>query len=301
MKKVLPCLLVLLLMLGCTANGLPAIDPAEPTSDMNATTDQSAATKEVDLILFTGQSNMLGRDTELYETEIPEGKAFWYSYAEETLFPVQNPVGENCLGFSKSSGSSMIPEFCARYIEQTGRSVVCVLLANGGVSIQHFAPDGTAISGMQLYLNNCQNWLEKNGYSVQHRFYVMLHGETDSTDPVNEHYGEDLLAFHNVLKEFFDFEFGALVLNGGTAEKDETGVKVINDTKITLAKEETDIIVASTTIPLHFFDDPSWVYGDTLNIHLTKDAIRLVGAEAADSIVRFMTDGIDPVEYLPLP
>ena len=299
MKKVMLLLICCLLTTACAPNSATQTDPS--ATEANAKAEQQAERKEVDLILFTGQSNMLGRDTELYETEIPEGKAYWYSYDEEALFPVQNPVGENCLGFSKSSGSSMIPEFCSHYVAQTDRTVVCVLLANGGVPISYFSPDGTAIAGMARYLKNCQNWLEKNGYSVQHRFYVMLQGETDSSDPVNLHYKEDFLAFHNALKEYFDYEFGALILNGGTVGKDEAGVRIINEAKIALAKENDDIIIASTIIPLHFFIDPSWIYGDTLNIHLTKDTIRLVGAEAADAIVKYFDDKVDPVEYLPLP
>lgn len=300
MRKILTYLIVFLLMVACTAPGNTAVETSK-SDDAKDTMEQETVTEEVDLILFTGQSNMLGRDTELYQTEIPEGKAFWYSYDEEALFPVQNPVGETCLGFSKSSGSSMIPEFCAHYVEQTGHTVVCVLLANGGVPISYFSPEGNAVANMKRYMNNCQNWLEKNGYSIQHRFYVMLHGETDSSNPVNDHYAEDLLAFHHAVKEFFDYEFGALIMNGGTVGKDEKGVKIINDAKIALAKEYDDIIIASSIIPLHFFDDPSWVYGDTLNIHLTKDTIRLVGAETADHVVKYMNDKVDPVEYLVLP
>lgn len=256
---------------------------------------------EVDLIAFVGQSNMLGRDTELYEAAIPEGMAFWYSYDDEALYKVENPVGESSLGFSKSSGSSMIPKFCEEYINETGRRVVCVLFANGGVPISYFDPEGSAVSSMEKYLTNCQKWLADNGYTVNHRFYVMLHGETDSADPPNEDYGEAVLEFHRALKDFFDYEFGALILNGGTVDKDEEGVQVINRLKVELAQENEDIILASTAIPMNFFTDPSWVYGDTLDIHLTKDAIQVVGSEAAASIAAFMADGVDPVDYLPLP
>lgn len=305
MKKVLFGILsiIMLIHVACAVNaGVNHEQNAAPASaEENIIENSIAPGNKVDLVLFTGQSNMLGRDKELYETEIPEGKAFWYSYADEALYPMQNPVGETSLGFSKSSGSSMIPEFCAHYVKQTGRTIVCVLLANGGVPISYFSPERTAIVGMQRYLNNCQNWLEKNGYAIEHRFYVMLQGESDSADPINEHYAEDMLAFHNALKGFFDYEFGALVLNGGGIGKDEAGVKVINDAKITLAREKEDIIIASSLIPLNFFTDPTWVYDDSLNIHLTKDAIQLVGADVADNVVRYMEDKSDPVEYLQIP
>ncbi len=161
MKKVLLWVLSIIMLtnVACVINaGAKPEQNAAPTSAEENTAENNVATgNKVDLVLFTGQSNMLGRDKELYEAEIPEGKAFWYSYDDEALYPMQNPVGEASLGFSKSSGSSMIPEFCAHYVKQTGRTIICVLLANGGVPISYFSPEGTAIDGMQRYLNNCQN------------------------------------------------------------------------------------------------------------------------------------------------
>lgn len=50
--------------------------------------------EEVDVVLFTGQSNMVGRETEILDVEIPEGYAYEYKYAYNRLTELKNPVGE---------------------------------------------------------------------------------------------------------------------------------------------------------------------------------------------------------------
>lgn len=80
MKKVLFGILsiIMLILVACAVNaGVNHEQNAAPASaEENIVENSIAPGNKVDLVLFTGQSNMLGRDKELYETEIPEGKAF---------------------------------------------------------------------------------------------------------------------------------------------------------------------------------------------------------------------------------
>ncbi|MDE6504560.1 MAG: hypothetical protein K2L42_01680, partial [Clostridia bacterium] len=88
----------------------------------------------VDVVLFVGQSNMVGRVTSKYEVDIPAGQAYEYKSLTDSLDTVKNPSGEylkngvtemsGAAGAgSNGNGSSIVPQFCADYVENTGRKI----------------------------------------------------------------------------------------------------------------------------------------------------------------------------------
>ena len=91
----------------------------------------SVSPAEVDVILFTGQSNMVGREDGEYASDL-EGISFEYKYGSDKLVTTANPVGETFGAVEVSTGSSIVPKFCEDYYEQTGRKTVAVHVARGG-------------------------------------------------------------------------------------------------------------------------------------------------------------------------
>lgn len=112
-----------------------------------------------DIVLFFGQSNMTGMDTNHYNAEIVEDVGFEYLYNTNELKPINdnvhnygeylkyNPdtddmtfISEDDYSLQKSKESNIIPSFAKNYYDLTGHRIIAVLASNGGEEIAHFLP-----------------------------------------------------------------------------------------------------------------------------------------------------------------
>lgn len=262
----------------------------------------------VDVVLFTGQSNMVGRETSKYTVDIPAGQAYEYKYlGGGSLTEVKNPVGETFGEVEVSSGSSIVPQFCADYV-RSGRKIVAVHLARGGRSINYFTSNGGAIykditqkyGACIEYLTNSEN------FTVGHKFYVMYQGESDTNNNMTAAaYTTRYMSFHSGLKKKFGFEFGAMIANGRNSDPvNHEGIKRIEEAKEAICKDNDDIIMADVS-PYNWY-----IAGDYSNIrsdliHLNAEGLKIVASEACKNILNYMglgsdpsLKGIDPVTYL---
>ena len=92
--------------------------------------------KNVDIIIFGGQSNMQGQTESLPENNDPVDKAVEYRYLSDEFVPLMHPVGENLRGERWCAAASMgfgslVPSFCRNYVKKTGRDVVAIHAARG--------------------------------------------------------------------------------------------------------------------------------------------------------------------------
>ena len=62
----------------------------------------------MDVIIFSGQSNMQGQSETLSEHDIVKD-AYEYKWLTDELVPLQNPVGEN-ITYSMNQGYEVTPE-----------------------------------------------------------------------------------------------------------------------------------------------------------------------------------------------
>ncbi len=116
-----------------------------------------------DVILFLGQSNMVGETERLLEDEPVRG-AWEYRLLTDELVPLRDPTGENTgrdlkpvypyaeraslsqwlqdtvFEASCEGRTSLIPSFARAYIEVTGRGVVAVPAAKGCTSASYWLP-----------------------------------------------------------------------------------------------------------------------------------------------------------------
>ena len=110
----------------------------------------------MDLIIFSGQSNMQGQTECLPYDNSAVNDAFEYRFADNTLIPLRHPVGENLdtnghlfrPDFNDIPGTiekstllgawenhaNMVPEFCRSYIAVTGKQVTAVHAAKGSTT-----------------------------------------------------------------------------------------------------------------------------------------------------------------------
>lgn len=260
----------------------------------------------VDVVLFTGQSNMVGRETSRYSVEIPEGQAYEFKYLTTSLDAVKNPVGETFGEVEISSGSSLVPQFCADYVA-SGRKIVAVHVARGGRSITYFDSRGGAIyqNILQKY-GACIEYLEENpNFTVGRRFYVMYQGESDTNHGMSgDGYKTRYNRFHNGMITNLGMEFGAMIANGRNSDPlEHEGIVTIQQTKTELALEKDDLIMADVS-PYNWYITGMLTYIRSDLIHLNAEGLKIVGSEACKNILNYMglgdpaLAGVDPVTYL---
>lgn len=283
-----------------------------------ATRKLTVSPAEIDVVLFTGQSNMVGKDTVRYDVDIPAGQAYEYKHtaADDKLVEVKNPSGEKFggytaggNGFEDSSGSCMAPAYCAKYVALTGRKIVMVHVARAGKAISYFTPNGPSFGYLNEKYNACLDHLtESPNFKIGHKYYLMLQGESDARDTPKETYKARYMEFHNALKSELGTEFGAIIYTGTIStetdsEKSRNGVVKIAQAKSELAYENDDIIIADKS-PLSFYytDRAKYILGD--RVHYTAAASQLVGDNSAINVANYLgygdksKKGVDPVTYL---
>lgn len=188
--------------------------------------------KGMDLIIFSGQSNMQGQ-TECLPPENPviEG-AFEYHLAGNMLLPLQHPVGENldmegkifypdyydipgtieksALLAAWENHANMVPAFCKSYIAMTGRKVTALHAAKGSTTIDYW-----------LKGNHGYDFLKKKVAAAieavrpEHIFFVWLQGESDAlAGTPKQVYKEKLLQLNTELKQEISIEKFGVILVG---------------------------------------------------------------------------------------
>lgn len=152
----------------------------------------------MDLIVFSGQSNMQGQSECLSEHDIVKN-ACEYKWLTDEAVPLQNPVGENitytmeqgfsitpethipswlkehALGSSCYGNTNLVPSFCRTYTEITRRSVVAVHASKGSTRISDWLP-GSPI--YDVLIQKVHGAIRK--VSAERIFFVWLQGESDA-------------------------------------------------------------------------------------------------------------------------
>ncbi len=143
--------------------------------------------REVDLILFMGQSNMAGRGTWAQAPQVPPGAAYEFRAISDPtrLYPLAEPFGlhENneASGVSENlKTGSMVSSFVIEYHKITGRPVVGVSCSKGGSSINQWQPNGPFLDDAIERCRSARKWLVGNGYTITNQFMVWCQGETDA-------------------------------------------------------------------------------------------------------------------------
>lgn len=261
----------------------------------------------VDVVLFTGQSNMVGRETARYSVEIPEGQAYEYKHLTGSLTDVKNPVGETFGEVEVSSGSSIVPKFCADYVAAE-RKIVAVHVARGGRSISYFdSRNGLIYRDILEKYGGCIEYLENNpNFTVGRRFYVIYQGETDTNNGMSaDSYKSRFSRFHNGMKSNLGIEFGALISSGRNSDPvAHDGIRMIQRVKEELAAEQDDVILADVSAYNWYIrGEQAYIRSDL--IHLNAEGLQIVAAESCKNILNYLglgsdpsLAGVDPATYL---
>lgn len=257
---------------------------------------------EVDVILFTGQSNMVGRETSQYASDL-EGISFEYRYNDDKLITTANPVGENFGAVEKSSGSSIVPKFCEDYYEQTGRKTVAVHVARGGRAISYFAQTGAIYPDIIDKYSACIDYLEADeNFEIGRKFYIMFQGESDTEALSKQTYKDTYMNFHNGVKNALGFDFGALIQTGRNTNISYPGIVRIAQAKTELAYENDNIIMINKFGIDCFAKHKEYMRSD--NVHYNSEGLQKIAADSCKALTDYLgygeksLEGVDPVTYL---
>jgi len=86
------------------------------------------------LVLVAGQSNCVGKGDASLSSVVMPGTALEYTYTDDSLHALMDPVGQEELHFQRAASGSAWPAFAQTFNRLTGDTIVIVAAARGGSS-----------------------------------------------------------------------------------------------------------------------------------------------------------------------
>ena len=211
--------------------------------------------KEIDLIMFMGQSNMAGRGIDNpsnpetpVSVPLKYGREFRAISDPTKLYPIADPFGynENTSGGiddGTQKKGSLVPAFVNAYYKTTGVPVIAVSASEGATNILQWQPSGDLLPDAITRLNTCLSFLQENEFTVRHIYMAWCQGENDYEN--RENY-ETL--FRNVVDAMKaeGVEKCLLIRIGRNNSSDNVAQDFIVNIQTQMAKENSDIILVST-------------------------------------------------------
>lgn len=216
----------------------------------------------MDLIIFSGQSNMQGQTECLPGDNSAVKGAFEYRFADNTLVPLRHPVGENLdikghlfsPDFNDIDGTleksallgawenhaNMVPEFCRNYIAVTGNQVTAVHAAKGSTTVDYWLKGNT---GYCFLYKKSVAAIQK--VKPEHIFFVWLQGESDAIAGIGkDSYKQKLIKLNKDLQNDLHIEkFGIILVGRFTGDRRDDG---IIDAQKEICSENKDFLMLTT-------------------------------------------------------
>ncbi len=261
---------------------------------------------KLDVIIFSGQSNMQGQSEALTNSECV-ANAYEYKYLTDTLSPLSNPVGENIrhdesegytffegadirqwlsdhtLGAACYGHTNLVPEFCKTYIEESGASVIAVHAAKGSTEISYWMPNTRAY---EILTNKARRAIAKakQEHEIGNIYFIWLQGESDAVAKRSkDYYKEQITLLCDALKKDIGInKFG--IIRVGRFTKDMRDLEIINaQDEICLENEDflmlTDIATRLNEMPEYM--NP-YVGG-----HYSAAGLEKLGREAGKTLAKY--------------
>ncbi len=249
--------------------------------------------KEVDLIVFSGQSNMSGYGGDPKEAPgiIRDAGAEFRSVSDpERLYTIAEPFGiyentEIMNDFYLKQGS-LVTSFVNTWYRETGTPVIAVSASKGGMPSTYWASEAVC-DEVEKRFKTAKHWLNENGYTVKNQFLVFLQGENDAIENIpDEVYLADINAFSSRLFIAGIDKFLMIRIGGEKGRHD--AFKRIADLQTELCRTDPRFVLVSTLLSGvgddHMVDD----------YHYDQAALNLLGEDAGRNGAYFAKTREDP-------
>lgn len=253
----------------------------------------------MDVIIFSGQSNMQGQSECLSEDAVVKD-AYEYKWLSDSLEPLKNPVGESitysmgegydvtgdtqvslwlsehALGASCYGNTNLVPGFCRVYTELTKESVAAVHAAKGSTRIDEWLP-GTRI--YEILVQKARGAIKK--VQPERIFFVWLQGESDALAGVTRSaYKAALRTLCNGLKRDLGINrFG--IIRVGSFANDSRDLEIISAQE-EICREDEDFAML-TDIATELCTKSEYM-NPLVRGHYSARGLELLGAEAARAL-----------------
>lgn len=249
----------------------------------------------IDMILFSGQSNMEGQTEGCPDDRTPVAGAIEYKYLQKQYTTLQHPAGEDIppyFGGACDGGGSMLPDFCRAYarVRNTNAAeattVAAVHAALGATHIGQWMPE---TEQYRMLLEKCRAAIEAAPEPIAHLYFVWLQGESDALmKRSEEEYLSMLTAFKNALKADLHIEKFGMIRVGYFAEA--CGLPTEDDEAIIRAqeracREDADFLML-TRLTAMLSRDQDYINPYERG-HYNNRAFALIGCDAGSTLARY--------------
>ena len=262
--------------------------------------DGTAQEKKVDLVMFMGQSNMVGRGTAAKATVVAKDHGYEFKAISDPtkLYHTAEPFGLN--EDNQDSGvtdagrtGSLVSAFMEEYYKYRGVPIVGVSCSKGGTGTDFWAPGGSALNDAIARHDSAKAWLQENGYTIERDYMVWLQGETDAGKGMSaSKYAEKLTAIieEMILKAGIEF---CAVIRIGHYKPSATRNKEIIRSQTDLCKVYDKAVMVSAKLA---------GYGTSSmpdNSHFKQEVYNELGADAGKHTAYYINNGLKPYMYDP--
>lgn len=246
--------------------------------------------KTVQLVLFMGQSNMAGRGNAKEAPIVSRNAGYEYRAVSdiECLHQIIEPFGlkendETGVYEPDMKTGSMVSAFVNAYYDVVKVPVVGVSCSKGGSSIAEWMPGSAYYQDAVRRTKRCSEWLESNGYQIEHRCMVWCQGCTDGdlgTPP--ETYKRYTSQFIEKFLEECQLEV-CFLIQIGNRKSDQNLYRPIQQAQQELAEEYENIIMVSRQ-----FEKFAQIGLMKDEFHYYQKGYNLVGEEAGRNAGSYM-------------
>ena len=253
----------------------------------------------MDLIIFSGQSNMQGQ-SECRSEEREVKNAYEYKWLTDELLPLKNPVGENityamrkgddvtpetnipcwlnnhALGAACYGNTNLVPAFCKTYTEITQSSVVAVHASKGSTGISEWLP-GSPI--YPVLIEKARGAIQK--VKPQRIFFVWLQGESDAiAGMTKDDYKARLRLLCDALKQDLGIHlFG--IIRVGRFTNDDRDTEIISAQDEICREDENFLMLTDIATELNMQSEYMNPY---VGGHYSAKGLELLGSTAAKTL-----------------
>lgn len=256
----------------------------------------------MDMIIFSGQSNMEGQSERLSENDVVND-AWEYKWLTDELVPLRNPVGENitysmkqgvevtpetrisawtqehALGAACYGNTNLVPNFCRTYTARTKKPVCAVHAAKGSTGISSWLP-GRPI--YQIMVQKVRGAIRK--VTPERIFFVWLQGESDAWASVSKQdYQTALRTLCDALKTDLGIELFGIIRVGRFAD-DDRDFEIIS-AQDEICREDGDFLML-TTIATELNRQAEYM-NPYVKGHYSAKGLEALGSAAAETLSRY--------------
>ncbi len=257
----------------------------------------------MDIIIFSGQSNMQGESEKLTSTSIIEN-AYEYRYLTDTAKPLCNPVGEDItykgtagcrytestetvawlnthvLGSACFGHTNLVPSFCNTYCRMTGHRVLAVHAARGSSAIEKWMP-GMPQYQMLIQKSKAAIRYAQEQDSIEHIFFVWFQGESDAKlGHSKEYYKKSILTLKDALMDELGIHcFG--IIRVGHFCRDERDIPIIETQDEVCRDYDGFLMLTTITADLETSEDGM---NPLIEGHFSAIGLECIGAAAGKTL-----------------